>query len=123
MHLWRYVTTRFPANIERSSLKTSMHLYCDVALLKFRGRYVAVQIWRVKELFVPGIVAITIKLACVFNHKIWANSEIRTFALPKSECPPPHPFSYALEIEFSAQSFETLPAFRTRSFTVWWEGG
>ena len=21
---------------------------------------------------------------CVFNHKIWANSEIRTFALPKS---------------------------------------
>ena len=33
MHLWRYVTTRFPANIERSSLKTSMYLYCDVTLL------------------------------------------------------------------------------------------
>ena len=35
---------------------------------------------------------------CVFNHKIWANSEIRTFALPKSGggaqthlCPPPCP--------------------------------
>ena len=36
MHLWRYVTSRFPANIERSSLKTSMHLYCDVtSLCKF----------------------------------------------------------------------------------------
>ena len=36
MHLWRYVITRFPANIERSSLKTSMHLYCDVtSLCKF----------------------------------------------------------------------------------------
>ena len=33
MHLWRYVTTRFPANIER---KTSMHLYNDVtSLCKF----------------------------------------------------------------------------------------
>ena len=49
-----------------------------------------------------------------FNHKIWANSELRTFALPKSGgggaqthlCPPPTfesgearappPFSYAL---------------------------
>ena len=36
IHLWRYVITRFPANIERSSLKTSMHLYCDVtSLCKF----------------------------------------------------------------------------------------
>ena len=39
---------------QRSSLKTSMHLYCDV--------YVAVQIWRFKELFVLGIVASTINV-------------------------------------------------------------
>ena len=33
MHLWRYVTTRFPANLERNSLKKAMHFYCDVASL------------------------------------------------------------------------------------------
>ena len=54
MHLWRYITTRFPANIERSSLKTS-----NAFVL---WRYVDVQIWRVKELFVP--VASTIKPIC-----------------------------------------------------------
>ena len=59
MLLWRYVTTRFPANIESSSFKTSMHLYL--------WRYVAVQIWRVIELFVPGIVASTIK----FDWNLW----------------------------------------------------
>ena len=52
MHLWRYATTRFPANIERSSLED---VYAFVL-----WRYVAVQIWRVKELFVPGIVSSTI---------------------------------------------------------------
>ena len=31
-------------------------------------RYVAVQIWRVKELFVPGIVASTIKLSKIFQR-------------------------------------------------------
>ena len=36
MHLWHYVTTLFPANVERSSLETSVHLYCDVtSLCKF----------------------------------------------------------------------------------------
>ena len=33
MHLLLYVTTRFPANIERSSLKTSMHLYCVTGIV------------------------------------------------------------------------------------------
>ena len=55
MLLWRYVTTRSQANIKRISPNTSMHLYYEV--------HVAVQIWRVKDLFVPGIVASTIKVA------------------------------------------------------------
>ena len=59
MHLWRYITTRFPANIERSSLKTS-----NAFVL---WRYIDVQIWRVKELFVPGIVASTIKRRPLFT--------------------------------------------------------
>ena len=53
MHLWRDATARFPANIERSF---SEDVYAFVL-----WRYVAVQIWRVKELFAPGIVASTIK--------------------------------------------------------------
>ena len=52
----------FPANIERNFLKKSMHLYCGViSLCKFGA------------LFVPGIVASTIKVnAKIVNIQLYS---------------------------------------------------
>ena len=59
MHLWRYAFSR------QHKMQFSEDVYAFVL-----WRYVAVQIWRVKELFVPGIVASTIKLGMTLCYGI-----------------------------------------------------
>ena len=70
MHLWRDVTTRFPANIYRPQFSEDVYAFV-------LWRYVAVQIWRVKELFVPGIVASTINILSWYLHLTFTVLEIK----------------------------------------------